>query len=361
MLAACREGQIDLILTKSISRFARNTVTLLETVRELKSIHVDVFFEREQIHSMSGDGELMLSILASFAQEESRSVSDNCKWRIRNNFKQGIPCCNQLFGYRWVDGHYEIVPKEAEIIRLIFDAYLHGSGRGLILRKVLALGIAPRLGGQWTEGSIARMLTNEKYCGDLLLQKTFVVDPITKRKIANNGELKRYYVRDAHEAIISREDFERIQEMLRFNRRKYNPNPLTPVHYAFTGKIECGICGAMYRRKIAGAAPYTKPVWICQTYNRFGKQACASRQIPENILERLSAEVLGMDAFDSNVFEQQITSMRTIGRDQLVFVFRDGRQVIKPWQNDSRKWNDEQKEAARKRYYEYLERSRAYE
>ena len=361
MLADCREGKIDLILTKSISRFARNTVNLLETVRELKALGVDIHFERERIHTMSGDGELMLSILASFAQEESRSVSDNCKWRIRNNFKQGIPCCNQIFGFDWVDGRYEVVPEDAEIVRMIFDSYLHGLGRGLILRKVLALNIAPRLGGQWTEGSIVRMLTNEKYCGDLMLQKTFVVDPITKRKIANNGELKRYYVRDAHEAIISREDYERVQEMLHINRRKYNPNPQAPEHYPFTGKIACGICSAAYRRKINGAAPYTKPVWICQTYNRLGKQACASKQIPEDILERLSAEVLGADTFDPVTFTQQIASMRTIGRNQLVFVFRDGRQVIKRWENDSRKWSEEQKEQARRRYFAQRERRNTHE
>ena len=154
MLADCREGKIDLILTKSISRFARNTVDLLETVRELKALGVDIHFERERIHTMSGDGELMLSILASFAQEESRSVSDNCKWRIRNNFKQGIPTCHTIFGYRWVQGHHEVVPEEAEIVRMIFQDYLSGLGRGRILKEVLALGTPPCLGGQWTETHI---------------------------------------------------------------------------------------------------------------------------------------------------------------------------------------------------------------
>ena len=250
MLTACREGQIDLILTKSISRFARNTVTLLETVRELKGIHVDVFFEREQIHSMSGDGELMLSILASFAQEESRSVSDNCKWRIRNNFRQGTPSCCQILGYRWVDGRYEIIPEEAETVRMIFRDYLSGMGRVLIHKKLLELGLPTKTGGQWTDNGIAHLLRNEKYCGDLMLQKTYIADPITKKKCINHGELKRYYVRDAHEAIVSREDFERVQEMLRAGQEKYKHSPQAPVHYPFTGKIECGVCGAMYRRKI---------------------------------------------------------------------------------------------------------------
>jgi len=349
MLMDCREGKIDLILTKSISRFARNTVDLLETVRELKALGVDIHFERERIHTMSGDGELMLSILASFAQEESRSVSDNCKWRIRNNFKQGIPTCHQMFGYRWVEGRHKIVTEEAEIVQMIFNAYLSGMGRGRIFKKVLALDTPPCLGGQWTEGSITRILTNEKYCGDLMLQKTFVVDPITKRRTVNHGELKRYFVRDAHEAIISHEDFERVQEMMQTKRMKFHPNPQAPEHYPFTGKITCGVCGAIYRRKMAGAAPYTKPVWICHTYNRFGKQACASRQIPENILERLAAEVLGTDTFEPDAFEQKIASLRTIGLDRLAFVFQDGRQVIKPWQNDSRHWSEEQKERARQK------------
>ncbi len=361
MLAACREGRIDLILTKSISRFARNTVTLLETVRELKSIHVDVFFEREQIHSISGDGELMLSILASFAQEESRSVSDNCKWRIRNNFKQGIPCCNQILGYRWVDGHYEIIPEEAEIVRMIFRDYLSGMGRVLIHKKLLELCLPTKMGGRWTEGSVASILKNEKYCGDLLLQKTYIVDPITKKKCINHGELKRYYVRDAHEAIVSREDYERAQEILRAGRQKFHPNSQTPVHYPFTGKLECGICGAMYRRKITGSEPkYKKPVWICPTYNQLGKQACASKQIPEDILQNVTTSVLGLEEFNPSIFEKQIERIHVVTRNKLLFVFRDGRRVSREWQDASRKWSGEQKEEARKRYYEYLERSQAH-
>ncbi|MCE5344509.1 MAG: recombinase family protein [Eubacteriales bacterium] len=362
MLAACREGQIDLILTKSISRFARNTVTLLETVRGLKNIHVDVFFEREQIHSMSGDGELMLSMLASFAQEESRSVSDNCKWRIRNNFRQGTPSCCQILGYRWMDGRYEIVPEEAETVRMIFRDYLSGMGRVLIHKKLLELGLPTKTGGQWTDNGIAHLLRNEKYCGDLMLQKTYVSDPITKKKCINHGELKRYYVRDAHEAIVSREDFERVQEILRAGQEKYQHNPQAPAHYPFTGKIECGVCGAMYRRKIAGSEPkYKKPVWICQTFNQLGKQACASKQIPDDILESVTASVLENAAFDPGIFERKIECIRVIGPNRLLFIFRDGHRISREWQDASRKWSDEQKEAARKRYYEQLERSRAHE
>ena len=133
MLADCRAGKIDLILTKAISRFARNTVTLLETVRELKGLGVDVFFERENIHSVSGDGELMLTILASFAQEESLSTSENCKWRVRNDFKQGKPGNFRIFGYRQKKGVLIVQPKEAEIVRMIFRDYLGGMGRNLIM------------------------------------------------------------------------------------------------------------------------------------------------------------------------------------------------------------------------------------
>jgi hypothetical protein len=296
---------------------------------------------------MSGDGELMLSILASFAQEESRSVSDNCKWRIRNNFRQGIPCFSRVLGYRWVDAHFEIVPEEADIVRMIFHDYLDGMGRIRLLKKLTQQNTPTYQGGQWSESRIEKILTNEKYCGDLLLQKTFVADPITKTKHINYGEMKRYYVRDAHEAIVSREDFERVQELLCVRRRKYYSNPKTYERYPFTEKITCGICGAPYRRKMTGAEPYRKSVWICQTYNRLGKQACESKQIPENILEGLSAEVLGTETFNPDTFEQQIANLHTIGRDQLVYVFRDGRQIIKPWQNDSRKWSQEKKDRFR--------------
>ena len=166
LLADCRNGQIDMIIVKSLSRFARNTVTLLETVRELKALGVDVFFEEQNIHSMNGDGELMLSILASFAQEESRSVSENCKWRIRNDFQRGKPSFFRIYGYKMKNGRLEIVPEEAKVVRMIFHDYLDGMGRELISKKLNEAHIPPMNSDQWWPSVITAMLKNECYVCD---------------------------------------------------------------------------------------------------------------------------------------------------------------------------------------------------
>ena len=179
LLADCRAGKIDMVLTKSISRFARNTVTLLETVRELKTLGVDVYFEEQNIHSLSGDGELMLTILASYAQEESRSVSENCKWRIRQKFQQGIPVTTPLTGYRIHKGEFIIAPEQAAIIRMIFEDYAAGMGRNAIRRKLLGMGVRGLFGGEWSDADMRALLSNEKYAGDVIMQKYYRKDHLT--------------------------------------------------------------------------------------------------------------------------------------------------------------------------------------
>ena len=180
MIADCRDGKIDMIITKSIARFARNTVTLLETARELKELGVDIFFEKENLHSMSGDGELMLTILASYAQEESRSVSENCKWRLREKMKQGISSSTRINGYKMDHGKISVIPEEAAIVRLIFNYYLNGMGKNAIARALNDAGIPTKNGGIWHDGTIELILRNEKYQGDLLMQKRFRVDHLNK-------------------------------------------------------------------------------------------------------------------------------------------------------------------------------------
>ena len=174
LLAECRAKRIDLVITKSISRFSRNTVTMLETVRELKDSGVDVYFEEQNIHTMSADGELMLTILASYAQEESFSASENQKWRIRKDFEQGKVSSLQILGYKQnKNGMLEIVPEEAEIVRRIFNSYLSGMGKLAIANKLNEMGITKKNRRLWTPDAVRRILRNEKYCGDLLLQKSF--------------------------------------------------------------------------------------------------------------------------------------------------------------------------------------------
>lgn len=199
MLAECRAGNLNLIITKSISRFARNTLTLLETVRELKDLGVDVYFEEQQIHSLSSDGELMLSILASYAQEESLSASENQKWRIRKDFEKGKVSSLQMLGYkRNHNGVLEIIPDEARIVRLIFNSYLSGMGKLAVANMLNEMHISTKFDNEWTAEAVRRILTNEKYCGELMLQKFYSENHLTKRKMVNHGEIKKFYVEEAH-------------------------------------------------------------------------------------------------------------------------------------------------------------------
>ena len=161
LLADCRAGKVDLVLTKSISRFARNTVTLLKTVRELKALGIDVFFEEQNIHTLSADGELLLTILAGYAQEESLAVSENCKWRIRKNFREGIPWGHiRMYGYDNKNGKLTVVPKEAEVVRMIFTDYLGGMGKAALAKKLARLGIPTKNGGKWNENTVIGILDN---------------------------------------------------------------------------------------------------------------------------------------------------------------------------------------------------------
>lgn len=348
LLSDCRNGKIDMVITKSISRFARNTVTMLETVRELRLLNIDVFFEKENIHSMSGDGELMLTILASFAQEESRSVSENCKWRIRRQFANGRPGSTTMLGYKWADGTLQVIPEEAETVRMIFSDYLSGMGKNAIMKKLNTSGIPTKCGGDWCESGVAKILDNEKYAGDLLLQKSYSSNYMEKKKCMNRGQLPMYFVKDSHEPIIDRETFERVQKERK--RRAAGCLSINKEIYPFTGKIQCGCCGKNYRRKIANAgSKYASPVWICSTFNSKGKAACSSKQIPEDILIAVTADVLGLSEFDQAVFTAKIKQIIMRGPDKILFVFQDGRQVEKTWQNKSRRdsWDDVARQKAR--------------
>ena len=218
MIADCEAGKIDIILVKSISRFARNTVDLLKTVRHLKELGIEVRFEKENINSMSNDGELMLSILASFAQEESRSISENVKWGTRKRFEKGISNGRvRVFGYRWEGDTLVIVPEEAETVKRIFADFIGGKVPRAIAKGLNDDGITTRMGCKWSDFGIRTILNNITYTGNMLLQKVFVDDPITKHRKINRGELPRYFVENTHKAIISKDIFDKSQQ--EFERR----------------------------------------------------------------------------------------------------------------------------------------------
>ena len=341
MIAACRAGSVDAIITKSISRFARNTVTLLETVRELKGYGVDVFFEEQNIHTLSADGELMLSILASYAQEESLSASENQKWRIRKNFEEGKPWNGTMLGYRYHNGTLVIEPQEAEIVRRIFREYLSGKGVVTIANGLNADGIVTRYGNQWHKRSVTCVLLNYAYTGNLLLQTTFRENHLTKRSLPNDGQLPKYHAKGTHEPIISMADFSAAQAEMEKRSAKHAPKGKNyTARYPFSGMIVCGNCGKHYRRKVTASGP----VWICSTFNQQGKVACASKQIPEPALLALTADM-------------DLTEICAEDGNRLVFRFKDGSESVKRWQDRSRaeSWTPEMREAARQKA---LERSR---
>ena len=345
MIADCRTGQVDMIITKSISRFARNTVTLLETVRELKTLGVDVYFEEQNIHTISSEGELMMTILASYAQEESLSTSENQKWRIKRNFEVGKPWVCTVLGYRVKNGVFEIVPKEAETVRLIFKWYLEGLGRPTIANRLNEIGITTRFKKIWSQDSIFKILRNVNYVGDLLLQKTFSRDHLTKQQRINQGELPMYYVQDAHEPIIDRATFEKVQQEI--IRRTDNVQLVPRASTVFTSKIRCSICGKNYRRK-ASSTGFT---WICATYNTKGKKYCASKQIPEETLKTVTGEMLGCDSFDEDKFTKCIDFITTLPNNTLEFTFWDGHIEKITWKDRSRSesWTEEKRQAAAKK------------
>ena len=340
LLADCRSGKIDHIVTKSISRLARNTVTLLETVRELKSLGISIYFEEQNIDTATADGELMLSILASYAQEESLSNSENMKWRIHSNFQNGLAWNPTLLGYRYDGGTYHIEPMEAETVRLIFDSYLKGMGATAIANMLNESTAVSRFGNGWGQRSIMQILQNYTYTGNLMLQKTFSENHLTKKKRYNQGELPMYHIQDSHEAIISLEQFNAVQEEIRRRVDQHSRPHQNKGKYPFSGLLVCGNCGKHYVRKPTA----TGAVWICPTYSTKGKAACSSKRIPENTLIAATLEVVGpLDALGG-----KITVVRVEKDNTLVFCFPDGTTTVKRWQDRSRaeSWTPEMRAAA---------------
>lgn len=353
MLEDCRNGKIDLIITKSITRFARNTIILLETVRELKKLGIDVFFEKENMHSISPDGELLLTLLAMYAEEEARSASENQKWRIRKKFERGEPWQFDMLGYRLINGKIIIIPDEADIVKMIFKLYLSNMGVTAIAKKLNELHIPPRYSNLWRKNEICQILRNEKYTGNMVLQKTYRPDFRTKSKKQNNGEIRKYYVENSHEAIIDKNTFEAVQNEIERRRTIYAPKAHTSSSETplFKGIIHCGICGSPYRKRTANLTCYPKPIWICGQFFEMGKDYCSSQQIPEDILIDKTKEVLGANALTRELILEKIQEIEVTGHFHLRFVLKDGTVQYVVWRHKSRKdsWTDEMKEKARQK------------
>ena len=288
MIQKCRQRKIDVILTKSLSRFARNTVDSLNYIRELKALGIAVIFEKENINTLETDTEMMLTIMSCFAQAESESISKNVSWGIRQSFKHGnVPMqYSRLLGYRkGNDGNAEIIPEEAEVVKEIYRCYLDGMSIDMIADRMSAKGLLTKGSGlPYKKETIRRILTNEKYMGDALLQKTYVTDCITKKSRKNNGELPMYLVKNHHEPIISRADFNRVQEeMARRSAKRSIAEKLTKTEqgkysakYALSELLICGECGEHYRRVTWTAKGFKEIKWRCISRIQYGKRKCHS-------------------------------------------------------------------------------------
>ena len=334
LLSDCKAGKIDHVVTKSISRMARNTVTLLETVRELKAMGISVFFEEQNIDTGTDDGELMLSILASYAQEESLSASENQKWRVRQNFENGQPWRGFMLGYRYKDGQYIVVTEEAEIVRSIYADFLDGKGVTAIMKRLNSEGILTQQGYTWHKSAITRVLKNYTYTGNLLLQTKYRENHLTKRTLVNQGQLPQYHATDTHEAIIDIDTYNQVQLEMYRRAQKYGKQQ-TSEKYPFSGIITCAGCGKHYRRKVTA----TGAVWICSTYNTHGKAACPSKAIPESSLMEIAAQVSATG---------EITAVTAHNDNTLAFTLADGTATVKRWQDRSRaaSWTAEMRTAA---------------
>ena len=271
LMSDCRKGKIDRILVKSISRFARNTKDSLEAVRELKTLGISVYFEKEDIDTGEVSSEMMLAIYSQFAQEESMSISRNCRMGVHKRMMDGTyRTASTPFGYDYVDGELKINPTRAEIVKQIFDWYVSGIGMNEIAMRLNSRGVRDEV---WRHGTIRCILTNEKYIGDTLLQKRYTTDTLPFKAVRNRGEREQYYVKGTHEPIIEKTIFDNAQRML---AERNKPSGLSKEHSPFSKKIVCGNCGNTFRRKPRKGCV----CWVCRKHDESAEN-CNIRQIRE--------------------------------------------------------------------------------
>lgn len=288
MVADALAGKIDLIVTKSVSRFARNTVDSLTTVRKLKEHGVEVFFEKENIYTFDGKGELLITIMSSLAQEESRSISENVTWGQRKRFADGkvtMPF-KHFLGYDRGEGGVPVInEKEAEVVRLIYRLFLEGKTAAGICKHLMSLGI-PTPGGKtkWTQGTVMSILQNEKYKGDALLQKKFTVDFLTKKQKVNEGEVPQYYVEGSHPAIVTATDFDAVQDEIARRQglgRSYSGSSI------FASKLICGDCGGFYGQKVWHSTDaYRRVIWRCNSKFK-GEAKCETPTLDTDTIQQM--------------------------------------------------------------------------
>ena len=277
MINDCRKGKIDVIFTKTVTRFARNTLESIETVRELKTYGVSVKFEGDNFDTASMTDELLLTVLSAKAQEESLSISANMRWSYKKRMEKGeFVTCSRPYGYRLENNTLVVDEVEAETVRHIFACYLSGKGTKDIANELTMCEIPKKNSDtKWYDTTVNEILRNEKYIGDALLQKYYTSDTLPFHILRNTGQKEQIYLKNSHPAIINREDYKRVQNLLSARAKKYyKKQPMEP--YPLRKKVACGKCGSLFRRRVINDIIY----WVCYTHNNDIKN-CAMQQIPE--------------------------------------------------------------------------------
>ena len=296
MMADCREGKIDRVLCKSISRFARNTQEYIQFVRELLRLGISIHFEKENIDTGKMTSEQIAQIYGAFAQMESTSHSSNMRFSVRMRMENGLfvppsvpygyrlagrdlemPWNGTMLGYRYKDGTYLIVPEEAEVVRRIFSAYLSGQGKDDIAKELNQLGVnRGRNREKWYPSTVAYILTNISYTGNMIWQKSYATDTIPFQQVRNRGQKPRYFVEHSHPAIVSSEDFQRVQKLMSFRNGQFRGTVRQRRETLYSKRIYCGECGSLCRKKVTGGKTY----WVCRRHDS-DKADCPIPQIPE--------------------------------------------------------------------------------
>ena len=302
MVADCERGKIDFVITKSISRFARNTTDCLELVRKLLDLNIYIYFEKENLNTGSMESELMLSILSSLAESESVSISENEKWGIKKRFQNGTFIISYPpYGYDNVDGEMVIVPEQAEIVKQIFSDTLAGKSTHAIADELNVKGIQTKKGGRWTPGTINGIIGNEKYTGDVLYQKTYTDSSFNRH--TNYGELDQYLVQNHHAAIISHEEFDRANAVLRQRGKEKGNGRNTEKYqnrYSFSGRIRCAECGGSFKRRIHYKPSGSYIAWCCATHLT-DKGICSMKYITDDALKRAFVTMMNKLVFGHQI------------------------------------------------------------
>lgn len=321
MIRQCRQKKIDIILTKSISRFARNTVDCLNYIRVLRELGIAVIFEKENINTLEADSEILITMLGAFAQAESESISANVRWGKRQAMREGKTHIqyNRLYAYeKGEDGKPKIIPEQAEVVQSIYDQYLTGASLRMIKERLEDAHIINVAGNStWTITAIRSILTNEKYRGDVLLQKTYVSDCISRKVIRNTGQLPMYLVQNHHEGIVDRKTFDAVQtEMARRNAGKSpsKKNAITGMtsyasKYALSERLVCGECGTLYRRCTWSRQGKKRVVWRCVSRLDYGTKYCHhSPTLDEEPLQQAILAAINSVMSQKSSLIRQITS-----------------------------------------------------